>query len=283
MPDRRGLMAEFTPVTDPEVLGREAEQSDWVDRAARIGLVAYGVVHLLIGWLAIQIAFGDHSESPSPQGALAELAQQPFGQLLVWAVAVGLFLLVVWRVLEAAFGHREKEGTDRLGERVGSGLKACIYAVLAFTAVRVAISDGSSGSSGEKTMTAKVMDLPAGQWVVVAVGVGIIAYGVGQVWYGWKEKFAEDLETEGLLGNSGAAYLLLGQVGYIAKGIAFGIVGGLVVYAGTTHDPDESGGLDEALQKVLQQPFGPVLLIAIGVGFACYGLFSLARARHLDR
>lgn len=271
-------------MTDPEVIGREAEQSDWVDHAARIGLVAYGVVHLLVGWLAIQIAFGDHSENASPQGALSELAQQPFGQLLVWAVAIGLFLLVVWRVLEAGFGHRELDGTDRLRKRVASGLKACIYGVLAVTAVRVAISDGSSSSSsGEKTMTAKVMDLPAGQWIVAAVGLGIIGYGVGLVWYGWKEKFAEDLETEGLLGNSGAAYLLLGQVGYIAKGIAFGIVGGLVVYAGATHEPDESGGLDEALQKVLQQPFGPVLLIAIGVGIACYGLFSLARARHLDR
>jgi hypothetical protein len=271
-------------VNDPEVMGREAEQSDWVDHAARIGLLAYGIVHLLIGWLAIQIAFGDHSEKASPQGALAELAQQPFGQLLVWAVAIGLFLLVVWRVLEAAFGHREKEGADRIRKRVSSGAKACIYGVLAATAVSVAITDGSSsGSSGEKTMTAKVMDLPAGQWIVAAVGLGIIAYGVGLVWHGWKEKFAEDLEAEGLLGNSGAAYLLLGQVGYIAKGLAFAIVGSLVIYAGISHDPDESGGLDEALQKVLQQPFGPVLLIAIGVGIACYGLFSLARARHLDR
>lgn len=265
-------------------MGREAEQSDWLDHAVRIGLVAYGIVHLLIGWVAIQIALGDHGEDASPQGALSELAQQPFGQLLVWAVAIGLFLLVVWRVLEAAFGHREHEGAERVRARVGSVLKACIYGALGVTALRVAISDGSSSSSsGEKTMTAKVMDLPAGQWIVAATGVGIAVYGAALVWRGWKEKFAEHLETEGMLGNSGAAYLLLGQVGYIAKGIAFAIVGGLVVYAGVTHDADESGGLDEALQKVLQQPFGPVLLIAIGVGIACYGFFCLARARHLDR
>ena len=149
-------------MTDPEVIGREAEQSDWLDHAARIGLVAYGVVHLLVGWLAIQIAFGDHSENASPQGALSELAQQPFGQLLVWAVAIGLFLLVGWRVLETGFGHRELDGTHRLRKRVASGLKACIYGVLAATAVRVAISDGSSSSStGENTMNANVMYLPA--------------------------------------------------------------------------------------------------------------------------
>ena len=105
-------------MNDPEVMGRQAEQSDALDHAARIGLVAYGAVYLLIGWLAIQLALGDHSEEASPQGALAELAQQPFGKVLVWAVAIGLTLLVVWRVIEAAFGHREEEGATRLRKRL---------------------------------------------------------------------------------------------------------------------------------------------------------------------
>ncbi len=103
------------------------------------------------------------------------------------------------------------------------------------------------------------------------------------VWRGWTEKFAEDLQTEGQLGWSGAAYLLLGKVGYVAKGVAFAVLGGLFCYAGLAREPEESGGLDQALQKVLQQPFGPYLLIVIGVGIGCYGLFCLAQARHLDR
>jgi uncharacterized protein DUF1206 len=276
-----GQVAESAPVTDPEVMGREAEDSDWLDHAVRAGLVAYGVVHLLIGWVAIQLALGDHGEKASAKGALAELAQQPFGQTMVWAVAVGMLLLVVWRLLEAAFGHRDAEGADRVRKRLASALKAGIYAALGVTAVRVATGSGSG--KGTDGLTAKLMDLPAGQWLVVAVGLAIIAYAGNIAWRGWTEKFAEHLETEGKLGYSGAAYLLLGQVGYIAKGVALAIVGGLFVYAGVTHDSDKSGGLDVALQKVLQQPFGPYLLIAIGLGIACYGLFCFARARHLDR
>jgi hypothetical protein len=111
----------------------------------------------------------------------------------------------------------------------------------------------------------------------------VIAYAVMTAWRGWKEKFAEHLETEGKLGYSGAAFLILGKVGYIAKGVALAVVGVLLVQAGLTHRADKSGGLDQALQKVLEQPFGPYLLIAIGVGIACYGLFCFARARHLDR
>ena len=128
------------------------------------------------------------------------------------------------------------------------------------------------------------MDLPAGQWIVAAVGLGII--GVRRrlrLARAGREKFGEHLETEGKLGWSGAGYLLLGQVGHIAKGIALALVGGLFLYAGITHEPGKSGGLDQALQTLLRQPFGPVMLIAIGAGIACFGLFCFARARHLDR
>jgi type IV secretory pathway VirB2 component (pilin) len=269
-------------VSDPEVLGRQAEQSDWLDHAVRLGLVAYGVVHLLIGWLAVQLALGGHSENASAKGAMAELAKQPFGEVLVWAVAVGLYLLVIWRLLEAAVGHRDEDGRERVRKRLMSLVKAGVYGALAVTATKVAIGSGG-GSSGSQTFTAKVMDLPAGQWIVVVAGLVIIGYAVNLARRGWTEKFAEHLDTEGKLGYSGATYLLLGKVGHIAKGVALAIVGILLCYAGIAHEPGKSGGLDEALTKVLQQPFGPVLLILIGIGIACYGLFCFARARHLDR
>ena len=95
-------------MNDPEVIGHRAEQSTWLDRAARVGLIAYGVVYLLLAWLAIQLALGDQSEDASPKGALHELAKQPFGKILVWGIALGMLLLVVWRLTEAAFGQRRK-------------------------------------------------------------------------------------------------------------------------------------------------------------------------------
>lgn len=269
-------------MNDPEVLGRQAERSDTLDHLVRAGLVAYGVVHLLIAWLAVQLAFGEHGQQASTSGAMHQLAQQPFGEVLVWAVAVGLFLLVVWRLLEAAVGHRDEEGASRVRKRVASGLKAVIYGAVGVTALKVALGSGSSGG-GEDGFTAKLMRLPAGQWIVVGVGLAIIGYAGNVAWRGWKEKFAEHLDTEGKLGTRGATYLVLGKVGHIAKGLALAVVGGLFVYAGATHRAKESGGLDEALQKILQQPFGPVLLVAVAVGIACYGLFCFARARHLDR
>ncbi len=266
-------------------VGRQ-DGSDWLDVAARVGLTAYGVVHLVTAWLALQLAFGDRQGSPSSSGAISELAQQPFGKVLVWAVAIGMFLLVVWQGIEAVAGHRDEDGGKRTGKRLLSAGKCAVYAAIGISAVKVAVGSGSSGKSSEKqtdSMTATIMDLPAGQLLVGAVGLGIVGVGVAFAVRAWTEKFAKHLDAEGKSGSTGTAYLWFGKVGYAAKGVALGVVGSLFCYAALTHDAEESGGLDQALHEVLDKPFGPVLLGVIAVGIGCYGLFCLARARHLSR
>ncbi len=262
---------------------RQAQDSDWLDKAAAVGLVAFGVIHLLIGWLAVQLALGDREGSASSSGALQQLAEQPFGKVLVWLVAVGMFLMVVWKGIDAAVGYREEQDDKkRLRKRLVAAGKAVVYAVIAVSAATVATGSGSSGGGTDST-TAKLMDLPGGQVIVVAIGLGIAGVGVALLVMAYKESYLKRIDAEGQSGNTGTAYRWLGRVGHVAKGIALGIVGGLFVYAGVTHEANKSGGLDQALKEVLDQPFGPVLLGLMGLGFAAYGLFCFAEARHLDR
>lgn len=263
--------------------GRTAEDSGWADTAARVGLVAYGLVHLLIAWLAIRLAFGEHSGKPSAKGALQELAQQPLGHVLLVVVAIGMFLLVVWRLLEAGFGHRDEDGAKRALTRLFSVGKAIIYGAIGVSALRVSLGDSGSSGGGTEGWTAKLMGLPGGVVLVGAVGLGIIGYGGFLIWRGLSGGFEEYLDAQGRSGESGTAYLWFGRVGYVGKGCAYLIVGVLFGYAALTHDPKRSGGLDHALHKLLQQPFGPVLLTLVAAGFGCYGLFCFARARHLSR
>ncbi|MGD9960216.1 DUF1206 domain-containing protein [Nocardioides sp.] len=264
-------------------LGKQADDSDWLDRAVRLGLVTYGIVHLMIAWLALQLALGDQSGSASSTGALKQLAQESYGVVLIWMIAVGMFLLVVWRLIETFAGFREEQDDGkRLRKRLTSLGKAVIYGTLCLSAVKIAVGAGSGGSSSD-TVTAKVMDWPGGQFIVGAVGLAIIGYGANLVRRAWNEKFREHLSAEGTSGEVGRAYVMFGKAGYTAKGVAFMVVGGLFGYAAITHEAKKSGGLDQALHKVLQQPFGPFLLGAIAIGIACYGLFCFARARHLSR
>ena len=276
-------------------VAQRVHHSDGLDRAVRAGLVAYGLVHLLIGGLALQLAFGEKSPSASSTGAMHALAEQPFGAVLVWLVAAGMFLLVIWRVLEAWQGREHEDGAKKVARQAASLGKAVLYGVVGFSAAKVAYGDtvgsgggGSSGSGGGDSgstddLTAQVMQLPAGPWIVGLVGLAVVGYGMSYVWRGWTEKFLEHLDGKGRTGESGRAYRILGKVGHIAKGVAIAVIGALFVFAAVSHDPAKSAGLDQALQEIAQQPFGQALLVAVALGIACYGAFCFVRARHLSR
>jgi Domain of Unknown Function (DUF1206) len=261
-------------------LGHEANQSKMLDGAIRFGMVVYGVVHLIVAWLAIQLALGNHGKQASQKGAMQTLAQQSAGTLLLWLVAIGMFALVLWRVIETFVGHQEYDGGKRWRKRATSAFKAIVYGYIGVTALKYAVGAGSGKSTH---YTEKLMNQTYGRWIVGAIGVAILGYGLAYARRGWTEKFMENLDARGTIGDTGAAYRWVGKVGYIAKGVAFCVIGGLFVAAAYTHEAKKSGGLDDALHKVLQQPFGPVLLILVAAGIACYGLFCFARARHLSK
>ena len=257
---------------------------DWADHLVRLGFVAYGVVHLMVGFVALRLALGDSAGSADTRGALAELARQPFGRTLLWLVVAGMAVLVVWRLVEVAVDHRDDDGASLWAARGGDLLKAVVYGVVGWSAARVASGSGSgSGGSGSETWTARLLALPAGAVLVGIVGLAVVGYGAWTAWRGLSEKHREHLVPEGLSGTSGDVLLRLGTAGHLAKGVSIALVGTLFCYAALTHDADRSGGLDEALRTVLEQPFGPWLLGLIAVGIGLYGVWCLARARYLDR
>jgi hypothetical protein len=263
-------------------VGHEARHSDWLDHAVRVGLVAYGIVHLMIAWLAVRLAFGSSSGSASSKGALHELASTSLGRMSLYVVAGGLFALAAWQLLEALFGHRAEDGHKRTFKRVVSAVKVIIYGGLGVSALKVAIG-ASSKSSGTDGPTAKLMSMPGGPLIVAAVGVVLFVVAGFLAHRGYAEKFLKKLDGSGRTGADGKTYRWFGTVGYIAKGVALAIIGGLFVWAAVSHDPQKSGGLDQALHKLAAAPFGPLLLVVVAAGIACYGLFCFAWAKHLSR
>jgi Domain of Unknown Function (DUF1206) len=261
---------------------RRADNSDWLDHGARLGLAVYGVVHLLIAFAAVQIAFGDSSEQASQEGAFSQLSQSPVGDAGLVLVAIGFAFLMVWQLVEAVVGHRSSDGAKRWVKKAGSLGKAVLYGVLAFSAARMVV-DSSGGGSGTDSMTADLMAAPAGQLLVGLLGAGIVAVGAYLAFKGWSEKFTEDLDVQAQAGRRREPIVLLGKVGYIGKGAALAAVGALFVAAAVQHDAQQSGGLDVALQELLAQPMGQALVIAVGLGLASFGLYCFAWARHLDR
>ena len=243
----------------------------------KVGLVSYGIVHLLIGWLAVTLATsGSGNGETSNSGALRLLSDAPMGRVLLGVVAAGFAMLVVWQLVTLLVGHREFEGLKRWRKRGSSLMRAVIFGYLAFASGRLAASPGRNDGGGQQeSLSRSLMELPLGEFLVGLVGLAIIAYGVYQVVKGIRGKFNEDLDRN----LTGAGRWAAG-LGFAAKGVAFALVGGLFVTAAVTFDPEQAGGLDQALSGLLQRPFGAALLVAVGVGLGLYGLYCFWWARH---
>jgi hypothetical protein len=241
--------------------------------AVGAGLVSYGLIHLVIAWIAIKVAAGRKGDA-SQAGALTELAEQPLGTALLWVMAIGLFTLTIWQVLEATIG-REQSGRDgRLRRRLTSAGRAIVYLALGILTVAVAMGSGSQSGQGEETISAKLMAVPFGQVLVGAIGLAVIGVGVSQVVKGVKQNFTEDLDS-----GVSAGVRRLGVIGYCSKGVALAIIGVLFGWAAITYDPKKAGGMDAALSTIRNQPFGTVLLVIMALGIACFGVYCFVWAR----
>ncbi|MGY1841259.1 MULTISPECIES: DUF1206 domain-containing protein [unclassified Modestobacter] len=267
---------------------QQAGDSDALENLARVGLIAYGVVHLLIAWLALQLAWGGSGGSADQSGAMATLAAQPFGRTLLWVLAVGLVALAVWQLamlLRHARGLRSS-GDERKEALTGSAkavAKAAVYVVLAITAIRFATGGGQSSSGQEQQTVAGVFGWPGGRYLVGVAALVVIAVGAYHVHKGLSGRFLKEIDTAHASAGQRRLIERFGQVGYPAKGIALALVGGLLGWAAITFDAAKASGLDGALQTLLDAPFGQVLLTLVAVGIAAFGVFSFFRARFPQR
>ena len=267
-----------------------AGQSDTLENLARVGLVAYGVVHLLIAWLALQLAWGvGGSAAQADQGgALATLAAKPFGTVLLWIIAVGLFALAVWQAAEvlrwrsglSASGDARKKAAVNIAKSVA---KAVIYAVLAIAAIGYATGTGQGGGGGQQQAAAGLFSWPAGRWLVGLIGAGIVGLGIYLIHKGVTKRFLKEIELSEASPGTTRLVTRLGQAGYPAKGVSLGVVGVLLIWAAVTFDPAKASGLDGALHSFLALPFGQMLLTLVAVGIAAFGAFCFVRARHPER
>lgn len=254
-------------------------RNDVLIALTRAGFVGYGLLHLAVAWLAVQIALGRPAEGDQ-SGAFEYLAAKPFGTALLVLIIVGLAAMAVWQLLLALVGHRAERGFGRTAERIGSACRAVIYAALAWTAYRVVVGAATSNTAQTEHATARVLTAPAGRWLVAVGGLVVLAIGVGMIWYGAARKFEKRLMIARMGGRVRRIAVRLGQAGYMAKGAAFGIVGVLVVEAAVGDDPARSRGLDAALRVLLDQRYGPVLLVAVAVGFAAFGAYCFLQSRY---
>lgn len=251
-------------------LAEDAADSPVVQWGARLGFVVSGVVNLLVAWIALRVAWGQGGQA-SQSGAMATLAGTPGGKAVLWVCVAGGALLALWQLSVAAFGG--PKGT--VGERLGAIGKAVFYGALAVAAFRFTVNRGQSSSATTKDATATLMGHTGGRWLVALIGVGVVVAAGWFVWRGLSKGFLDDLEKD-----PGRWLVEIGRVGYVAKGVAYALVGILFVVAAVHRSPGRAAGLDGALHTLRGQPFGQWLLTVVALGLAAFGVYCVARSRY---
>jgi hypothetical protein len=258
---------------------RYAARSEEIGWLGRLGLVAMGVSYGLVAVLAILLALGEGGKAEDRGGALHTIAEDSFGRVVVFVLAIGFGAYAIWRFAEALF-DRGGEGRDPKGlaKRAAAFGKGLIYAALCFVAVSVLL--GSSGDSNEKQEAAHVLDWPAGRYIVGAVGVG---FGGAALWNAFRAvtgKFKDELVTGRMGSVEEKVVSIVAVVGLFARVLVFGLIGTFLIKAAVEYDPSEAIGLDGALRKLAAQDYGPFLLGLAAAGLLAWGVFCLVEARY---
>ncbi|EAZ88973.1 DUF1206 domain-containing protein [Crocosphaera chwakensis] len=256
----------------------------WVEKLARAGYAAKGVVYGTIGILAIQVAISSGGKTTDSSGALRTIVTQPFGQFLLILVAIGLFGYSLWRLIEAIFDpESRKTDSKNIVKRIGYLFSGLIYGALGVQAVLL-VTNSSSSSQGNSNSTsdwtARLMAQPFGRWLVALVGVITIGVGLYRLYSAYKVKFRRKLNLIDLDANQQKWIIRISRFGIAARGVIFLIIGGFFLQASRQYDPSEAKGLDGVLQTLARQPYGKVLLGIVALGLIAYAIYLFVQARY---
>ena len=264
-------------------LARRAGNSRAVEALARGGLAARGLTYLIIASIAAQIAVGQAAHSADQNGAIEDVASQPFGRLLLIALAVGFAAYALWRWSVAAVGAPgagAKSAVKKSGRRLGALATGFVYAGLCVSTILVVAGrSASSSTQQQQSTTVWLLGLPLGRALVIAIGVGVVLGGCALIWWAFSRKFEKNLASEKMGPRMRAWSTGLGVAGNGAGGIVLVLVGIFLVHAADANNAGASKGLDQTLRTVAAQPFGTALLLAVAVGLAAYGLYSFVEMR----
>lgn len=259
----------------------KAARGRWTRGLARWGLVSKGTLYVLVGAIAVDVSVAGGERVQDRGGALSALADTWPGKLLVGALAVGLLGYALWRFVEAVLGGPvERRGEEAWWKRFGYAARGFWY--LGLFGVAASALAGADESNGEDRFTARVLEWPAGRWLVAAVGLGILGAGVFNLWRGVTGRFRKTLKLRKLSELEERAFTAMGVVGHLARGLVFALIGFFLVRAAYQYDAEEAIGLDGALAKVLRRDYGDTLLGFVAAGLLAYGLYCFVEARYRE-
>jgi Domain of Unknown Function (DUF1206) len=238
-----------------------------------------------VGVLALKVAVLGRGPTPDRESALKTIADEPFGRFLLAAIAIGLAGYALWQLARAVLGGNLEgaEEDESVWKRIGYAARGVFYGALFVTTTLIVFGADEGGKKNEEDRaTAYVLDLPAGPLLVGGVGLAFLAAAAFNVYRGLTRKFREKLKLREMSETEDKAYTVVGVVGFVARGVVFGLIGVFLIRAAYQYDPQEAVGLGGALSELAHASYGPFLLGLTAAGLFAFGLYSFVEARYRE-
>jgi len=245
----------------------------------RLGYFVRGLVYLIPGLLALQMAFGMGGKAVTSTGAIQMIGEQPYGKILLVAVAIGLAGYSLWGLLRATLDPLQ-QGSDAMGlaARFGYIISAIGYAVLVVVTVQYILGI-AVGANNSQDWTALLLQQPFGRVLVGIIGLTALIDGLFQIYAGYKVSFKKDLKTRDTSATEKKWAIRIGRFGYLGRGVVYTMIGVFLVQAAVLADSAVAKGFDGTLLVIAASPYGPWLLGIVALGLIAFGVYSILCVR----
>ena len=255
-----------------------------MEKLARFGLVAQGISFGLVAVLAIELALGEGGKATDREGALQTIAHSGIGRVAVFVLAFGFGAYAVWRLAQVFLGHdvEEKGGREKWGKRLSSLGKAVIYGGLCWAALSIALVKHGGGGGKEQEATKGILGWPGGRWIVFAIAIAIAGAALWNLYRAVSGKYKDSLKKEQMSATELRWTTRIAFIGLMSRAVVFGLISWFFFKAAADYDAKKARGLDGALRKLANAPYGTVLLSIVAAGLFAYGVFCLIQARYRE-
>lgn len=254
----------------------------WIEPLVRSGFAAKGIVYLVTGTLAAEAAIGIGGATTDSSGALIAIVTQPFGEILLSILVVGLIGYTLWRFIQAILDpeHLNSKGKFRTLSRLGCAISGFSYMGLAFTAIQILLGWGSSDRNSPELWAERFLIQPYGEWLITGVGLLVIGLGSVFLYRAYATSYTRMLRSQNF--NSAVEKWIdqIAKFGVAARGVIFVIIGSLLLKAAFLSDAHQAKGQGGALATLMQSPLGSWLLGAIAFGFIAHAAYSFISAKY---